>query len=159
MACTDISSNAGVKIYIGPQAQLPSDMLKASWEAVAGWEEISQIASIGARGIRRNVVEYKSLDGLVCKQKGATDYGTLSVTAADVPGDAGQALMTEAVSSPLNYPFRVVHDDASGAGDPTTEYFPGMVTSWGMAAASDSDSIREREGEVGLNGYLYVART
>jgi hypothetical protein len=33
-----------------------------------------------------------------------------------------------------------------------------MVSSWNMSAANDADSLREREAEVALNNYLYVAR-
>jgi hypothetical protein len=107
----------------------------------------------------RAIIEYKALDGIVCKQKGSTNYGTMSLTAADIPTDSGQALMTTAVNSSLNFPFKIEHDDAvTTTSDPTIEYFPGMVGSWQMAAAGDSDSIRERAAEIALNGYLYVAR-
>jgi hypothetical protein len=161
MACIDISSNAGVKLYIAAQTNLPTDMAQTNWEGVAAtsWVEVSQVANLGARGIARAIIEYKALDGIVCKQKGSTNYGTMSLTAADIPTDSGQALMTTAVNSSLNFPFKIEHDDAvTTTSDPTIEYFPGMVGSWQMAAAGDSDSIRERAAEIALNGYLYVAR-
>lgn len=158
MSCLDLSTNAGVKLYIGDQTDLPADMDQATWDAVTSWVQVSEIASIGARGVKRNIIEYKSLEGVICKAKGSTNYGTMTFNAADVPSDAGQVLMTEAVASNLNYPFKIEHDDTpAGVGStPTIEYFPGMVGSWGMAQAGDSDSIREREAEVALNNYLYV---
>jgi hypothetical protein len=162
MACTDLSTNAGAKIYISAQTNLPIDMAQTNWEAIAAtsWSEISEVAGLGARGVRRNIIEYKTLAGTVCKQKGATDYGSMTFNVADIPTDAGQALMTEAVVANLSYPFKVVHDDSQGGTNtPTIEYFPGLVGSWGMSAASDSDSIREREAEVALNNYLYVSRS
>jgi hypothetical protein len=161
MACIDLSTNAGAKIYIAAQTNLPTDMAQTNWEAIVEttWAEISEVASLGARGTRRNIVEYKTLAGVTCKQKGATDYGSMTFNVADVPTDAGQTLMQTAVASNLNFPFRIVHDDAvTTTSDPTIEYFPGMVSGWSMAQAGDSDSIREREAEVALNGYLYVAR-
>jgi hypothetical protein len=162
MACIDLATNAGVKIYIAAQTNLPTDMAQTNWEGVAAtsWSEVSEVGSLGARGTKRNIIEYKTLAGTVCKQKGATNYGTMSFSVADIPTDAGQALMQTAVDSNLNFPFKVVHDDsAGGTNTPTIEYFPGLVGSWGMAQASDSDSIREREAEVALNGYLYVPKS
>lgn len=161
MACTDISSNAGVKLYIAAQTNLPTSNAQTTWEAIAStaWKEVSQISGLGARGIKRNIIEYKSLDGNICKQKGSTDYGTMTFNVADIPTDAGQLLMTTAVSSNLNFPFKIVHaDQVTTTSDPTIEYFPGMVSSWNVAAANDADSVREREAEVALNNYLYVAR-
>lgn len=163
MACTDISSNAGVKLYIADQTYMPTAAGQTDWEAVtaSAWTEVSQIAGLGARGIKRNIIEYKALDGIICKQKGATDYGTMTFNAADISSDAGQTKMRTAVSSSLNFPFKIVHNDKLGTvatNDPTIEYFAGMVSNWSLAAASDSDSIREREAEVALNTYLYVAR-
>lgn len=161
MACTDISSNAGVKLYIAAQTNLPTSMAQTSWEAIAAtaWKEVSQISGLGARGIKRNLIEYKSLDGVICKQKGSTDYGTMTFNVADVPTDDGQTLMNTAITSNLNFPFKIKHADAvTTTSDPTIEYFPGMVSSWAMAAANDADSVREREAEVSLNGYLFVAR-
>jgi hypothetical protein len=161
MACTDLSTNAGAKIYIAAQTNLPSDMEQTNWEGIADadWLEISEAANLGARGISRNIIEYKTLAGTICKQKGSTNYGSMSLTVADIPTDAGQQLMQTAVTANLNFPFRIVHDDAATTtSEPTTEYFPGMVGAWNMAQASDSDSIREREAEIALNNYLYVPR-
>ena len=162
MACIQISSNAGVKLYVAAQTNLPTDMAVTNWEAITGtnWVEVSQASSLGARGVARQIVEFKGLDGIVCKQKGSTNYGSMTFEVADIPEDAGQAIMSTAVDSNLNFPFRIVHDDATATlTSPTTEYFPGMVGTWQMSAASDSDSIRMRSAEVALNGYVFDARS
>lgn len=161
MSCIQISSNAGVKLYIAAQTNLPADMAVTNWEAITGtnWVEVSQASSLGQRGSTRQIIEFKGLDGVVCKQKGSTNYGTMSFEVADIPEDDGQVLMTTANDSNLNFPFKIVHDDATATlVKPTVEYFPGMVGTWAMSPASDSDSIRMRSAEVALNGYLYDAR-
>jgi hypothetical protein len=159
MACTDVASNAGIKVYIGAQGDLPTDMAQTNWEAVTSWTEVSEIASLGARGPEDNVIEYKTLVGTICKQKGSVNYGTAEITAADIPTDPGQAAVGTARGTRLSHPFKVVYDDAvTTTSDPTIEYFPALVASWRRNAASDSDSIRERMASLALNNFLEVAR-
>ena len=159
MSCNAVSTNAGAKIYIAPAANMPADNLQASWEAVTGWIEVSQPSNISSRGRRRNIIEYKPLSGNVCKQAGSANNGTLSFRVADIPEDSGQQLVETAAADNEPYPFKIVHDDATTTLDnASTEYFGGIVGTYEQADAADSDSIRERACEVGINNYLFVPR-
>lgn len=174
MACTDISSNAGIKLYIAAQTNLPTAVayveptpataqtaVVAAWAAIpsTAWKEVSQVSGLGARGIKRNSIEYQPIGGPVRRRTLSLDYGAMSVTAADVPEDAGQVLMVQAAANARDYPFRIVHADATATLTvPSVEYFPGIVSGWAIGEAGDADSVKERQGDVLINGYCYVAR-
>jgi len=162
MACTDISTNTGLKVYIGAQAALPTDMAQTNWEAIVAtsWTEISEIGSLGERGPQDAPIEYKTLAGTVCKQKGSTNYGNCTIQVADITEDAGQLAVVAARATKLSYPFKVVHDDdLGGTNTPSIEYFPAKIGSGMRDAVSDADSIRTRSWTLMLDNYLEVKRS
>lgn len=160
MSCLNIHTNAGIKLYIAPAANMPSANTKSAWEAVTGWVQVSDLTNLSARGNSREVVRYKLLDGIVCKVAGARDNGSFEFTCADQPSDAGQVMLDTAATETQPYPVKVVHADTSDTYDvATTEYAAGFIRSFGMAAVSDSDSVRERNAAIELGDwYLYVPR-
>jgi len=159
MSCINIATNAGMKVYIGASSDLPTDMEQTSWEGITSWTQVQELASIGPRGPSDNVIDYQTLEGTICKQKGATNFGTASIRAADVPTDPGQQALASARQGTLKHPFKVEYNDAvTTTSEPTVEYFPALVASWNRTAADGADSIREREGELALDNFKEVPR-
>lgn len=174
MACTDITPVSGVKLYIAARSHLPTSVayvapnpetdqsaILAGWAAIpaTSWLEVTQVSDLGARGIKRNTIEYAPLGSHARRKTAHLDYGTMAVIAADLPEDAGQLLMLQAAVNGTDYPFKIVHNDATTAKPvASVEYFPGTVAGWSMPAAGDADAVRQREGEIAINGYCYAAR-
>jgi hypothetical protein len=161
MSCLTIFTNAGIKVYVCPNANIPATNTKTAWEAVTGWLEISNPSTLGARGVSRRENEYKLLDWTICKVPGAKDGGSLDFRVADQPEDAGQLLLYTASEGSSPYGFKVVHADTTTTYDvATTEYMLGRVGEWQMAEVNDSDSIREITCRVSISAdwYLKVPR-
>lgn len=174
MACTNFTPVSGVKLYIAARSHLPTSVayvapdpetdqsaILAGWAAIpaTSWQEVTQVAEIGAHGIKRGTIEYALLGSPVRRKTTHLDYGTMAVLAADLPEDAGQLLMLQASVNGSDYPFKIVHNDATTAKPvASVEYFPGTVTGWSMPSAGDPDAIHQREGEIAINGYCYAAR-
>jgi hypothetical protein len=160
MSCNNISTNAGVKIYIGDQADLPATFSAVNMAAITSYAEISEPANISARGYRRSIIEYTPLSGSVCKQAGITNNGTLSFRVADIPEDAGQIKLQTAAESNLPWPIKIVHADATATlTTPSAEYLTGIVSTYEQADAGSADSIRERMCEIAINNYVFDPRS
>jgi len=160
MSCNDISTNTGVTIHIGDQADLPATFNATNMAGITSYDEISEPSNISARGYRRNIIEYTPLSGSVCKQAGITNNGTLTFRVADIPEDTGQAKLQTAVGTNLPFPFKIVHDDATATlTTASVEYLTGIVAVYEQADAANADSIRERMCEIAINDYVFVPRS
>jgi len=160
MSCNDISTNTGIKIYIGDQADLPATFNETNMAGITSYDEITLASNISARGYRRNIIEYTPLSGVVCKQAGVQNNGTLTFRVADIPEDAGQQKLQTAFSGKLPFPIKIEHDDATATlTNASAEYLTGIVAVYEQADAANADSIRERMCEVAINDYVFVARS
>lgn len=115
-------TSTGVVISIS--AGIPATQDKVGYEALT-FTEITGVTSIGEYGAQVGVVNYTPLkDGITRKEKGFTNYGTLSMQLVHEAGDAGQALVKTASTSSADYSFSIEYDDGS------VDYFMGIVTSF-----------------------------
>jgi len=160
MSCDNISSNTGVKIYIGDAADVPAVFSDTAMAAITSYEEISVASNLSARGVRRQIIEYIPLSGAVCKSAGSVNNGTLSFTVARIPEDTGQADVIAAAATKSVYPFKIVHDDATSTlTTPSAEYFTGIVSAAEEDAAADANSTAQRMFEVAINNYVFDPRS
>lgn len=144
MACTDIFSASGMVISIAPAANMPATLDQTGWEAVTGWEEIGEISAIGDYGEEAALVQFKGLDGVICKSKGSVNYGSASITMALVPEDAGQTLLRTAAAgtNKSTFPFKITYADTTATLDnPSIDYFGAVVLSFKKQPGGDADSI------------------
>lgn len=148
MACVDIISGAGTVMSVS--SNLPAAYTATGWAAVSGWTAIGELSSIGEFGSDQQIIEYKTLAGIVCKQAGSTNYGNAQVSMALVPEDAGQTALKSAVGS--NRSFKIVLNDGTTAKPiDTVMYFAGIVSGFKYSGISDADQILQAQTTIGLN--------
>ena len=142
MACVDIVSGAGTKLYIAPAASLPATYDLTGWSAVTGWVEVGEISAIGEYGAESALVTHKNLAGTVCKAKGSVNYGGASLTLALVPEDEGQTLLRTAAASKLSFPVKITYNDATATlVVPSKDYFAALFMSFKKNPGSDPDAV------------------
>src|SRR6056297_51925 len=89
------------------------------------YTEIGEVSDLGEFGREYNEVTFNSLgDRRTVKRKGSYNDGSVSMTVARVPGDAGQTLLTQGLDSDDSYSFEVVLQDG------TTLYFEAQIMSY-----------------------------
>ena len=109
-----INSSAGTKLYICATAN-PTATDSSTYAALT-WVEVNEVETIPEFGDAASAITYTSLsDSRVRKLKGAYDAGSLSVTMAHDPSDAGQTDCATAALTPYSYAFKVVAADAANA--------------------------------------------
>ena len=125
-----INSSAGTKLYICASANPAAT--DASQYAALTWVEVSEVETIPEFGDAASAITYTSLsDSRVRKLKGAYDAGSLSVTMAHDPSDAGQTDCATASLTPYSYAFKVVAADAANASaTDSVFYFQAKVMSF-----------------------------
>lgn len=86
---------------------------------------IGEVTDLGEFGREYSAVTHNPLgDRRTVKRKGSYNDGTVAMTVARVPGDAGQTLLTTGLDSDDSYSFEVVLQDG------TTLYFEAQIMSY-----------------------------
>ena len=153
----DISTASGSKVYIGNAVSTTQADTLVEFQAMSGWTEIGLVESLGEFGDESSDVTFAALgDGRTRHAKGARDAGTMVITVAHDPSDAGQASIELAEQTSFNFAFRVtVNDGVTGFSD-TELYFRGLVMSRRKNIGSNDNVIRNVYN-VGVNSEIFTA--
>lgn len=151
----DIVTASGTKVYIGNAVSSSVDSI-AEFEATSVWTEIGLVESLGEFGDKANPVTFSAVgDGRVRKAKGANDAGTMALTCAHDPTDAGQAAMEVAQADKHSYSFKVVLPDAPVGFSDTIIYFRGLVMDKSKNVGTNDNVIRNIYN-VAINSELFT---
>lgn len=102
----------------------PATYDQAGFEALT-YSLIGEVTDLGEFGREYSAVTHNPLgDRRTVKRKGSYNDGTVAMTVARVPGDAGQTLLTTGLDSDDSYSFEVVLQDG------TTLYFEAQIMSY-----------------------------
>jgi len=109
---------------IGVVADAPATYDSTGFEALT-FALIGEVTDLGEFGREYSLVTHNPLgDRQTVKRKGSFNDGSISMTVARVPGDAGQTVLQEALDSDENYSFNVTLQDG------TELYFSAQVMSY-----------------------------
>lgn len=153
----DIVTASGTRVYIGAAVVATQADSLAEFEAMTGWTEIGLIESVGEFGDSSSDVSFAVIgDGRTRHAKGARDAGTMTITCAHDPTDAGQLALEAAEATNDNYAFKVVLPDApTGSYSNTQIYFRALVRSKRKNIGSNDNVIRNTF-ECGINSELFT---
>lgn len=152
-----IITASGTKIYIGAAVtEAEADSLP-EFQAMTGWAEIGLVESIGDFGDTSSAVNFAAIgDGRVRKAKGARDAGTLPVTVAHDPLDAGQAAVEAAEATNDDFAFKVVLPDSpTPSYSDTVYYFRGLVMSK-AASIGTNDKVVTKTYNIGVDSEIFT---
>lgn len=127
----DLYAVAGAKFYIGNAAMAvpSSDVTEATFASVT-WVEVDGWITMGVIGDAAAEIATDLINrGRTTVQKGTFRSPAQENNFAINTGDAGQIAMKAAAATKLNYPFKVVYDDAPSGGTPSVDYWIGLVMS------------------------------
>lgn len=129
-----VTTASGTKIFIGPTTAVTGATdaaILTAYKALAGWQEIKEVDSLGEFGDEASDVTFTSLsDGRVRHMKGARDAGVLSLVVGRDPLDVGQKAARAAEKTKFAYAFKVIaEDEPDEDGTPTTFFFHALVQS------------------------------
>jgi len=160
MACSELSTAAGTKLYVCAAA--PADDLAATWAALT-WIEVGNISSISELGRKYAPASFKALGSrTTCKRKGSYDYGSVTVGLGYAAEDVGSVALAAALTSDSDYSFRIAMNDKNATYHTTDTqfYWRGQVMSFVTNPGSDPDSFVTATCEVQIDGDVkIVART
>ena len=109
---------------IGIVSDSPSTYDPTGFEALT-FELIGEVTDLGEFGREYSLVTHNPLgDRQTVKRKGSYNDGSIAMTVARVPSDAGQTLLQDALDSDDNYSFNVTLQDG------TELYFAAQVMSY-----------------------------
>lgn len=128
---SDLFAVSGSRFYIGTAAMTvpttdvtESTFASVSWTEVDGWETMGPVGD-AASEIATDLINR----GRTTVQKGTRRSPAQQHNFAINTGDAGQQAMLAAEGSNLNFPFRIVFDDAPSGGTPSEKKWIGLVLS------------------------------
>lgn len=120
---TEAFTSVGTVISIANAVPVTFD--EAGFAAVAGYTEVGEVEELPEYGPESSVQTRTPLkSGVVRKRKGSTNYGSMPLQAALVPGDAGHVKMKTAQEASGPSSFKIVYPDGM------IEYFTALVTSY-----------------------------
>ena len=110
---TVINSLAGATLSIS--ASLPATYDAAGYAATTVvFTAVGEVENFGNHGVTATVTEFTPVDtSTVAKVKGSKNYGTMSLTIGDIPGNAGQVIMRAASESNAHYSVKITYQDTS----------------------------------------------
>lgn len=110
---TVINSLAGATLSIS--ASLPATYDAAGYAATTVvFTAVGEVENFGNHGVTATVTEFTPVDtSTVAKVKGSKNYGTMSITLGDIPGNAGQVLLRAASESTAHYSVKLTYADTS----------------------------------------------
>jgi len=96
-------------------ATLPATYDAAGYGATSlTYTAIGQIENFGNQGVTATVTEFTPIDtAVVAKIKGSKNYGSMDLTLAALPSDAGQDIVETAAESNAHYTIKLTYADAS----------------------------------------------
>lgn len=149
-----ITTASGTKFWIGPSVLDTTD--SASEFASLAWVEVGLVETYGEVGDESSAVTFAAVgDGRIRKAKGARDAGTMALTVAHDPLDAGQLALIAAEGTNNNYAFKMeMPDKPNASGTNTIVYFRGLVMSK-RANVGGNDNVIRRTFNIGVNSPLY----
>lgn len=101
-----VTTSTGTLIDVS--VELPAANDQASFEAIAAWTRVGQIATVAEFGPSREEVTFTPIDtGDQAIIAGSTSYGTFSCTYGDELADAGQVLVENALPTNTAISFRI----------------------------------------------------
>jgi hypothetical protein len=108
---TVIESLSGARI--GISAALPATYDVAGYDASAlVFTPIGEVENYGNHGMSAAVTEFTPVDtAVVAKVKGSKNYGTIALSMANLPSNAGQALLKTASESSAHYSIEIRYQD------------------------------------------------
>jgi len=145
MAETEAQTNSGSKLFICVTPQ-NKDLTETEFKALA-FVQVSNVGSVGERGINTNIVQYDTWDTLVAKKgKGITNAGDPQVEVAESLTDPGQIAMRAAGAPgvPDAYAFKIERPDGG------LEFLRGLVTGPNKPGGRNED-FRLNTYTLGLN--------
>ncbi len=109
---------------IGLSSEAPASYDATGFEALT-FDLIGEVTDLGEFGREYSLVTHNPLgDRQTVKRKGSYNDGSIAMTVARVPGDAGQAELQTALDSDDSYSFNVTLQDG------TELYFAAQVMSY-----------------------------
>lgn len=100
---------------IGISASLPATYDVAGYDVSSlVFTPIGQVENYGNHGMTAAITEFTPIDtAVVAKVKGSKNYGTISLSIGNVPGDVGQALLKTASESNNRYSIEIRYPDTA----------------------------------------------
>jgi hypothetical protein len=149
-----IITASGTTVKIGPSVAESVDSV-AEFEVLT-YVTIGFLSNIGDYGDSASAVNFAVIgDGRVRKAKGARDAGTLQLTAAHIPDDAGQIAMDAAEGTNFNYALRIERPDAPVAGwSNTIDYMRVLVRSK-RESIGQNDTVVTKVWDCEINSQIY----
>jgi hypothetical protein len=90
--------------------------------------EIGEVENFGNHGLTATITEFTAVgDAIVQKIKGSKNYGTMSMMAGYVPGNAGQVLLEAAAESTNRYSCKITYPLGDGEVTPEIHYLDVLV--------------------------------
>ena len=124
------TTTAGTIISIS--ASLPASYNSTGFSALT-YTSIGEVTDIGDIGKTYNSVTHNNLaDRKTYKLKGNYNNGTMSLSLASAPSDAGQAIALTALDDDDDYSFKITDQDGS------VHYFTGKVMSYVVSRAGEA---------------------
>jgi len=118
-------TSAGTKISVTATAPGTYDDNSTDGLPTLSYTEIGEVSDLGEFGREYNEVTFNPLgDRRTVKRKGSYNDGSVSMTVARVPGEAGQTILTSALDDDESYYFDVELQDG------THLYFAAQVMSY-----------------------------
>ncbi|QRE77345.1 phage tail tube protein [Methylobacterium aquaticum] len=150
----EIVTASGAKIFIGSAVTTATDTT-AEFAALT-YVEIGLVETLGEFGDESNGVNFTALnDARVRKAKGARDAGTLALTVAHDPMDAGQAALEAAEATSSKFAFKVVYPDRpTPSGTDSIDYFRALVMSKRKNVGS-ADNVIRRTYSLGIDSQIF----
>lgn len=145
-----ITISVGTEMHV--VADQPSTYDKAGFEALT-YTEVGEVGSIPAFGGEAQISDFTPIKtGVVNKRKGSINYGSSSVTIANVFSDAGQIALKSGFDGQNRntvHSFKLVNPDIGAM------YFTAMVSSY-QYNVGDSNQITQAEVTLELVGGVVV---
>lgn len=161
-----VTTTAGAQFFIGHVADVDAiDAMSdaaavAHFEAVSGWIEVEEVEDFGKIGDGAAEVTFTPVNRRrVRKIKGPRDAGTQTVVVGRDALDDGQEALIAAQKTDYDYYFKIVHDDARGAGyTKSVQYYAGLVKS-SPTDLGNASNVTKRNFDIGINTAVYEVST
>jgi hypothetical protein len=148
---SSIFATAGSQVYIGQElASQSADFVLADF-AGQSWVEITWLETIGEFGDESAEITFDAIgEGRTQKLKGIRNAGNMDLVMGIVEDDPGQLALLSAETSPNDFAFKVVFNNAPAGGTPGERYFIGKVMT-ARERLDTANNVVRRGGRVGIN--------
>lgn len=148
---SDLFPVAGSHIYIGPAMTVPTSDVTSSTFTSVTWTEIDGWSTMGTIGDKAAMITTSLINrNRDVSQKGTRQAPSMANKFAVNTTDPGQLALIAGEASNLNYPFKIVFNDAPAGGTPTIKYFIGLVTDASEDGGA-ANTVRLMNGAIQVN--------